>query len=300
VLAWIIMVRRFTAPVWGVRFQEIIYLLKESVPVAIYNFLGQLPLYLNVFFLKWVQDLKQMSYFQAPQRVIVPLMILPMSLLFAFSPAIARMGADQSRFDDLRRYYRTTLAWVLVLVFPCCVVATVYASGLSEFLFGADFIPSAGSFGILIWGIVPFSLNALLNTILTAMGKQRGVVLSHVAALIVNAALGPWLCARYGHCGASAAFLVSMICLFVFNHYYLRSLVPQLPLWTVLWRPLLAAAGFAFVLWYVNRAGAPVLAALLAPLAYAGLVLALRAVSVAEIRDLVRAAFGLIGSLTSR
>lgn len=296
VLAWIIMVRRFNTPIWGVRFPEIFYLLKESVPVAAYNFLGQLPLYLNVFLLKWLQDLKQMSYFQAPQRVIVPLMILPMSLLFAFSPAIARMGADPARFDDLRRYYRTSLRWVLILVFPCCVMATIYASALSRLLFGADFMPSAPSFGILIWGIVPFSLNALLNTILTAMGKQRGVVFTHVAALIVNAALGPWLCLRYGHCGASAAFLICVVCLFAFNHYYLRSFVPRLPLWTILWRPALAAAGFAFVLWHVNRAGAPVWAALPAFFCYAGLVLALRAVSAAELRDLFCATRGMLYS----
>ena len=221
-LAWRIMMRHFARPLWGVRSVEIAYLLKESAPVALYNFLGQCPMYLNVFLLKWLQDLEQVSYFQAPLRVIGPLMILPMSLLFAFTPAISRMGADVDRSDDLRRFYRKGLCGVLIVVLPLCAVVTVFAPGAVRLLFGADFDPSAASFRILFCAIAPFSLNAFLNTILTSLRKQRVVALIHLAALAINLAIGPWLTMRYGHCGASVAFLVGITSLFLMNHCFLN------------------------------------------------------------------------------
>ncbi|MDD5677970.1 MAG: polysaccharide biosynthesis C-terminal domain-containing protein [Kiritimatiellae bacterium] len=282
-----ILMRRFARPVWGVRRAELAYLAAQSAPVAGYNFLGQSFAFAGVLLLTQFQTLEQVSFFQAPQRVIAPLMILPMSLLFAFTPAIARLGADAGQGAALRAFYALALRLILVVVLPVCLLMSWLAPQLVRGLFGADFAGAARSFGILGWSIAGFALSALLNTILTSLKKQNGLIITHLAALGVNLAIGPWLVMRYGSAGASAAFLVSFTCLFLFNHYYLAAQIGSLPLWSAVWRPCLATLGAGGLWWLGADRVAPIALIIVAGLVYAGLALALRAVSVDDINQLV-------------
>ncbi|MBI3987259.1 MAG: flippase [Lentisphaerae bacterium] len=279
---------RLTSLQWGLRASEMAYLARESAPVALYNFLGQMPMYVNVFLLQWLGSAEAVAYFQAPQRVFGPVMILPMSLVLAFSPAIARLGADLSRRDELRRHYATALRWMFVLVLPACVAAGVYAPELTSLLFGRRFLPSSVVFGILCWGILPFSLNALVNTLLTAMGKQGVVAWAHVAALGISLAAGLALAVPYGHDGAGLAFLIGVTALYLINHTILARYVQGLPLWSTLWRPALAAGLLSAALIPAKAHLAFPWVALLGLCLYGCLALIFKAVTPRELRGLAR------------
>ena len=285
VMAWVISAR-LTPLQWGLRASEMAYLARESAPVAVYNFLGQMPMYVNVFLLQWLGRAEAVSYFQAPQRLFGPVMILPMSLVLAFSPAIARISMDLSRRDELRQHYATALRWMFVLVLPLCVAAGVYAPEFTSLLFGRTFRPSAFVFGVMCWGILPFSLNALVNTLMTAMGKQGVVVWAHLAALGVSAAAGLALALPYGHDGAGVAFLIGVSALYLINHYVLARHVRGLALWSSLWRPALASALLAAALIPAKAQLAMPWAALLGLGIYGCLAVVLRAVTVRELRGL--------------
>ena len=215
-------------------------------------------------------------------------MILPMSLVLALSPAIARISVDPARRDELRQHYATALRWMFLLALPVCVAASVYAPELTSLVFGVEFLPSSVVFGVLCWGILPFSLNALVNTVLTAMGKQGVVAWAHVAALVVSAGAGLALALPYGHDGAGVAFLIGVTVLYLINHYVLAVHVPGLPLWSRLWRPALASGLLAAALIPLKSHVAIPWVALLGLGIYGGLVVVLKAVTVQELRGLAR------------
>jgi len=288
VVAWSVVFRRLASPAWGIRGKEIRYLLGESVPVAAYNFLGQTLSYVNVFLLKWFHDLSHVALFQAPMRIIGPLMILPMTLLFAFTPAIARLGADASRHKELARSYMTALRYILVAVFPAAVAVSVYAGRLVGLLFGTDYLGASATFRVLFWGIIPFSFSALLNVILTSLGKQRAVVVAHVASLVLAVAVGLWLVPRFAHVGAAVAFLGSTACLFLMNHCLLTRTVGGISLSPAVLRPVLACLLLAVVMERLARVLPAVPTVLVAWAGYLAVLPVLRVVSPAEVRACVR------------
>ncbi len=283
-LALQILVRRFARPQFGLRWTELRYLARESAPVAAYNFLGQSYAYAGVLLLTWLAGLKEVAFFQAPLRVLGPLMILPMSLLFAFTPALARLGADAAAAPQLRQFYERAVRLMLAAVLPLGVAVHVLAPYLVRLLFGADFADSANPFRLLSWALGPFALNALLNTILTSLHRQTRLIFTHLAALAVNLALGPWLILRAGHTGASLAFLLSIVVLFLINHRCLTAVIGGPVLWRAAWRPVLATAGLAGGVWLGAGRLPPLLLAALAVPAYAGLCAALRVLTVTEVR----------------
>jgi O-antigen/teichoic acid export membrane protein len=291
-VALVVVVPRFASLSWRFRPAEIAYLFRESAPVAVYNFLGQSGVYVNVFFLKWLQDLTAVSLFQAPQRVIGPLTVLPMSVLLAWTPALSRMGADGSRSEELRKSCGKALQLVLLFGAPACLLATVYAQRIVGLLFGAGFLPSTPSFRILLWAIIPFSLNALLNTVLTALGRQGSVVRIHLVALAVNVLVGPWLVLAYGHVGASIALLASATALFLLNQGLLARVVGGLDMGSAIARTLLASAAMFGLFSAVRTSAGDLLAIAAAVIGYAAIAVLLRAVTPSEIRASVAKALG--------
>lgn len=285
-LALTILVRRFARPQFGLRWAELGYLARESVPVAVYNFLGQSFAYAGVLLLTWLVGLREVSFFQAPLRVLGPIMILPMSLLFAFTPALARLSADPAAMPQLSQFYERAVRLVLGVVLPVGVAVHVLAPFLVRMLFGADFAESTTSFRVLSWAASPFGLTSLQNTLLTSLHRQTRLMFTHLAALAVNLALGPWLILRGGSAGASVAFLVSIVVLFSINHRCLTVVIGGPSLWRAVWRPGLAAACLAGGLWLGAGHLPPLLLVALAAPAYAGLCVVLRVLTVADVHAL--------------
>lgn len=249
VWAWRVMTRRFATPAPGFRRNEVLYLLRESAPVAAYNFLGDAPLYLSVLALQWFRNPVEVSYLQAPQRVLWPFMLAPIALMLAFMPALSRMAADVARFHELRGVYHVALRAALLFFLPVCAVATLYSEVLVERLFGVAFLPSASSFGILVWALLPFALKTFLNGALTAMGRQRLLLINHMAVAACMLLMAPVLARGWGYVGVSWAFLAAFVLLFALNHIRLARYLDGMSFWRPIARPVLAASLAALAAW---------------------------------------------------
>ena len=129
---------------------------------------------------------------------------------------------------------------MLIIILPVCIYGTIYASSIVSLLFGDEFSNATGSFQILMWVFVPFSLNTLVNLFITSMKKQNMLVISHASCLLLNVLLGSMLIRHYSHIGASLTFLFSIISLFIANSCYLMKYIGSKSLHRVLWQPLLA------------------------------------------------------------
>lgn len=227
--AFSILIVKFVRPQWNIAVQDLKFVLKESFPIAVSNLMGQGHRQINVFLLKIFQDITQVSFFQAAQRIVTPLMMFPMSFLFAFAPAIFRMADEDSAYASLKTIYPKTLTWILIICLPVCFCGTVYASRIVYILFGNDFSEATGSFQVIIWIILPLFGNSLLSFFLTSVKKQKVLIISNGIALLLNVIFSAILIPNYGHIGASLAFLFSAFALFLANFCFLSKYLQSIP-----------------------------------------------------------------------
>lgn len=252
--AFLILFYKFFKLKWGFNLQYLIYIFKEAFPLALSNLMYQGYTYINVFQLKMSWDLAQVSLFQAPQRIIAPLLMVPNSFLYAAVPTLSRLAHSSDTHSSLQYAYRTTLKYILIISIPISIYGTIDALRLVSILFGKQFSASAISFQLLVWAIIPMFVNSLLGFLLTSMKKQRALLISTVICLIANLAAGFILIPHYGHAGASLAFLISSFVLLMVNFYYISKYLAAVPLHRIALQPLVAGAVmFIFLFLLANK-----------------------------------------------
>ena len=252
-LTFLILAHKFALPKVDINFRHQIYLLKEAFPIGISTFLSQGYTYFNVFLLKLFRDISQVSFFQAPQRVIAPILLIPNSFLFAFVPTLSRLASDETLNSNLQYAYNKTLKYILILSLPVSIILTMYASKVVLLFFGREFLEATASFQILIWTIVPLFANSLLSFILTSIKKQKVLPISTLACFITNCLLGFLLVEKYGHVGASIASLISSGVLFMINFYYVSKYLGFIPVHRI--APRLLFAGVTMYLFLLGLVG---------------------------------------------
>ena len=222
-----------------VNIQRLKYLFLESIPVAIAVFFAQSFIYINVFLLKIYQDVIQISFFQAPQRAITPLILIYGALILAASPAFARAAARNS-INDLKYFLNKMLKYTFILIIPICLCVTMFSPKIVLLLFGKQFSGATVPFQILIWLIIPAFINGLFSQILTLIKKQRVLIISNCICFIFNLLLGLILVNKYAAVGLCWASLFSYVVLVTINFYFLAKYLVFIPIHQIIFRPLVA------------------------------------------------------------
>jgi len=206
----------------GMLWANMKFLFRESYPIAAVVFLVQGYTYLNTFLLRYVHDNWHVAMFEASQRIILPLSLISTSILLAFVPMLSRLGKDPQTHEQLLKVYASTLKFFILLTLPACAVVALFAEPIILLIYNEDFIQAALSLRILIWTIVPLFANGLLNFLLTALYKQRLLLISNVACFVVNAVFGVLLVKEFGVAGVSLAALLAFVILFGVNYHFVN------------------------------------------------------------------------------
>lgn len=238
--AFILLLCKFFKLKWMVNIKNLIYIIKESFPLAVSSLVYQGYSYINVFQLKMFCEFAQVSLFQAPQRIIAPLLIVPNSILFAAVPTLSRLAHSSDTQARLQYAYRKMLKYLIIISIPISVYGTIDALRIVSLLFGEQFTASKISFQLLVWAILPIFLNSLLSFLLTSMKKQRAIMISNIICLMSTLISGLLLIPHYGHIGASLAFLISSFIFLMVGFHYIYKDLEVVPLHRVVLKPLIA------------------------------------------------------------
>lgn len=250
----VILAYRFTKIKWSVNFKYFAFIFRESLPIAISTFLSQAYTYINVFQIKIYWDAVQVSLFQAPQRIIAPLMIVPNAFLFATVPTLSRLGHESNARMQLRFAYRKAFKYIIIITLPFCIYATINALKIVSLLFGEKFSESAASFQILLWTVIPVFINALIGFLITSINKQKVLTISSSICFMTNCVLGFILVKNYGNIGASWAFLISCMVLLMVNFYYISKYLYFIPVHHIILQPLFAGLTmYLFFILFANK-----------------------------------------------
>jgi O-antigen/teichoic acid export membrane protein len=133
----------------------------------------------------------------------------------------------------------------LILGFPISTGIALLAGPIINRFYGADFYPAVPALRILAI-YIPFAfLNSTLGVMLSSMDKQRLRLFCYLASTLARIAFNLFLVSRLSLTGAATAILASEALLFGLNYYFSARHIPDLKLLRIMFKPFLASAGMA-------------------------------------------------------
>jgi O-antigen/teichoic acid export membrane protein len=235
---------------WKIDKASILYLIKESHMLMISQFIVQGYTQVNIIVLKMFSMVEQISFYQIPQRIIEPFRLLPRSLMMAYLPSLSILGNDKNNRIALVKVYTSLLKNITTCGLLICICAVMFAKTIVFLFFGKEFMGAVIPLQISIWAIIPFSINTVQMSLLTASRNQNILYVGNGCCLIVSAIMGIILIPRYGAIGASMAIIISSITLVLVNAYFLRDRIGRASIeWPAVFRLLFSSLALWTVIW---------------------------------------------------
>jgi O-antigen/teichoic acid export membrane protein len=261
------------------RLDTLIFLLKESVPIALASSFVIVYQQLDAVLLGELKGNAQVGWYRAGDKFMLFFTVLRESFLVAIYPVFASLAhSDRERLGSVvTRAVRYQM--VVALYFIVCFVIL---PRVAPVLLGGEFKKTSAVLPIMALMLVPSTISITLGRVLVASGNQKRVMAATGFALVVNAALNLLLIPRFGYMGAAVAAAFSEVAVAGANVYYVQRYVVRTHIIRAIARPVLAAASVGLVL-YLLPGLRLYLALPLAGFLYLAGLLALRTFSGAEL-----------------
>jgi O-antigen/teichoic acid export membrane protein len=241
------------------------------------NLLASVFWRIDLWVLKAFAGAAAVGIFSAGVKYLDGLNVIPSYFTLAIFPLMSRYA--QAGKDSLSKAYRLAVQLLFMVSLPIAVFVTFASTTLIRILGGAAYLPdSATALSIMIWSVPIGFVNSVTQYALIAVNQQRFLTRAFVIGVVFTTAANLALVPRYGYIAAAAILIPAELSLFIPFSWAVRRHVTPMPWFSLMWRPLVAAALDAAVMWGLGRAGAPQILAWIAGfLIYIAMLLALRA-----------------------
>jgi O-antigen/teichoic acid export membrane protein len=185
--------------------------------------------------------------YAAAYKPITAVLAAPISYFQGLYPSFARCyQEDRAAFAAL---VGRSLRLTTIFAIPIGVGGTLLAAPVMELLFGPRYAEAIPVLRVLSWSAVLVTLRGNFRHTLNATGHQRLDLICAGAAAALNVGFNLALIPRYGILGAAWATVFSELCWFALARSLFTRHVMPVAVAAAVWRPLLAGAGMAAVLW---------------------------------------------------
>ncbi|MBM2809909.1 MAG: Polysacc synt protein [Chloroflexi bacterium] len=260
-------------------------LFSQSYPLMLNSLLATIFFRIDGLMLRSMSGDAPLGWYSTAYKFIDGLNVISSSVTLALFPvlsrATARAGAGSKAAtvsEEPRGFLQVTrlgLKALITMAMPLSVGLTFLADPLIRAFAGDDYLPhSAIALQIIVWCLPLSFVNGLLQYALIAANQQRFITISFIVAVVFNVISNILLIPRFSYAGAGISTIASELVLLgpfliaAYRH------VGQLHLLALSWRPALAAAGMAPVVW-VSAQVSPLLSIALGGVAYGGILAAI-------------------------
>ena len=228
------------------------------------------------------------AYYSAGYRIIDVLQILPVTVSGVLLPLLAQ-GSGPGTPDDrprVRRLFELASITLLSVAIPVALFGAILAPGITTLLYGASYHRTIFLLQVLLPAFIPICLGYVLTSQLIVHGLLRPYIVITSVGAVVNVAANAIAIPRYGAPAAAWATLgTELLVMGSIATLVHRRLGLTLPGARIL-RCVAAAATAGCAVWAVR--GPPLIVGLaVAAVTYPPCLLAVRAISIGELRALV-------------
>ncbi|HEY0305630.1 MAG TPA: flippase, partial [Longimicrobiales bacterium] len=223
--------------------------LTHSRPLLATAVLGMLIYNADVVMLRIFRDRTEVGLYLVAYTLLNFLGVLGGVITLSVLPTLRRLRDDVRQRNDI---YFTAMARALAAGLPVAVGGALLAAPLIDLVFGAQYHASADGLKILIWTFPLLLLRSVEQGALIAQGRQGRVMQTTGAAAFVNISLNLIAIPLLGIVGAAATTLTAEIVrYFLARRFAAQATFPHVAPGR-LWRPVIASAVMAAVVFLLG------------------------------------------------
>jgi O-antigen/teichoic acid export membrane protein len=183
-------------------------------PLALLSGLGVLYSRLGILTLSFLRGDAATGLFSASARVVESLKTVHIAVLGALLPALSQLGNQLINQTDVpnketaaNKLFRHSFIWLLLIAICIALATTFLARPLILILYGQSYLQGVPILQLLVWLLVPYSINASLTIRWITHTREKQVALVMAAGLLSALLLNFWLIPLLGITGACLAAL---------------------------------------------------------------------------------------------
>ena len=229
---------------------------------------------------------RQAGLYGAAYRLLEQIQFIPAAVMTTLFPLIARAYARRS--DRTQTILQAAGEYLAMASLPVLAFTIVAAQPIMTLLFGDEFAEAAAALPILAGAFVSISFGYLVGNMVVVLELQRRFAFFAAIALVLNVALNLAFIPTYGFVAAAWITVLTEFTVMSLSMRMVLRAIAMTPRFGRLLRTVLAATIMGLATWLAHLAGMPLSAlAVVAAATYLPLLLALRVVTVAELRGLL-------------
>ena len=264
--------------------------LGSAVPIMVVVVCNAVILRADSIVIGAIDGVTDVGLYTAAYALVTGVQIIPWILSVAVYPVFSRTIHREP--GELRASWSGALRAAALTTIPAAIIATVLAGPLIERFYGSAYAGSADALEVLIWWVPLAAFTALSAALLRAAGRERIHAVVLVVGATANVVGNLIVVSHYGFVGAAWVTIIAEAGMGVAILLIIRHAPVGSPGVGFAARALLAFAGLTAVLLALRTlpVGVAVLAGLVV---FAMLAVALRAVTVPELRVVARSIAGM-------
>lgn len=239
--------RKFVHAKFEIDFGMWKFLIKESIPLALFSIIWIIHFRTDVVMLSIMTGDAQVGIYSAAYKLSEPLIFIPQALIVSLFPIMSASFITSK--ERLIKMYQLGIKYILMIMFPIAVGTTLIADRIVLLIYGTEFAASTMVLQILVWAIVFTSINIILSNLLVSINQQilstTSIALGALLNIVLNFILIPLLSCN----GAAIATVITKIVIFSANFYFVSKYLQILPLHRIFAKPLISGlvmGGFVY------------------------------------------------------
>ncbi len=224
-------------------------LVRQALPISVLIFYSVAMRWSDILILGQTRGMGEVAVYGTAQKVIDLANVLSASASAALFPLLAhrwRLSAGETR-----RLFLRALRFFADFGVGAAAGISILAEPIVTTLFGELYAPAALPLRLLAWAFLFQVVSGPTGTLLIATGERLRKFVPVIGGIVaLNIALNILLTPRWGYLGSAWAFLATALATFAVRQWIAGEHFERPPrMFPLLWRPALAAAGMAGVLW---------------------------------------------------
>lgn len=197
--------------------------IRDSISIGILNIFN-IVMTADTFLIGLFLTPIDVGYYSASSRLISSFSTMLGLALVGFFPILCRcLGSDSK---SLSSYSEILIPWIVFLEIPICLFFSINAQSIIYLLYHDDYVASSGILQILIWSIIPTTINSIYGWSFWAANRDVTYLKVHIVnfftvliLLIIGIEFG-------GILGAAAAMVISGFIAGLYHIYPQRYSLP--------------------------------------------------------------------------
>ncbi|MBI5794211.1 flippase [Candidatus Uhrbacteria bacterium] len=286
---WLLLMIHFASPFVHVRplfmWSEWKGIIARSWPIAVSIIFNLLYLKGDILFLAYFRDQTQVGLYGMSYRIIDVLTVLPVMFMGLVLPSLVAAWSAGHTEEFRLRVARTFDVFAMAVV-PLIVGAQLVATDLIVLIAGKDFADAGPVLAVLILALVGVYAGALYGHLVVAINRQRIMTWGYIGVAILSILGYFWFIPPYGIWGAVWVTLFSEAAIALITFLVVSRATGSRPNLTVTFKALAAGAVMYATLKILPESHV-VIDVLVGATVYGAMLLALKAVSVQELKSLL-------------